>query len=241
MAPVDDDVLSARPWARAVAGELAADVAVGLATPLAGLRDALALLVDRIDRHIASQTGPTPYPWRSLQAMRQDLAAAYLSATTMAELASDLSAVVGALGAGVAEVDVAPHVELAVSLARHHVAPGVELLVDLASSPPVRVAPAELALAVARAIAVCARSAAGVERASLSIRTSVEDEPGGQRVVVAVVDNGAGDAAGAAALIAALGDFARHLGGTFDGTSAAGQGCAFELRLPVASRASISR
>ncbi len=239
MAAPDDDVLNGAPpglgerrWARAMAGEIATDVAAGLASPLATLRDSLALLVDRIDRHISSQTGPTAYPWRSLQAMRQDLAAAYLSTTSMAALASDLSGVVGTLGGAAVDTDVGPQIEAAVNLARHHLAAGTELFVDLGSTPPARVPPGELVLAVARMIAVCARSAAQLERASLSVRTRLEATPA-RRVVIVVVDNGGGDPPAAAELVIALGALAQRLGGSFDGTSSLGRGSVFELRIPV--------
>ncbi|MCA9677612.1 MAG: hypothetical protein KC464_21500, partial [Myxococcales bacterium] len=193
MAAPDDDLLSAHDaWARAVAGEIAADVATGLASPLVLLRDRLALAVDRIDRHIAGTTGPTPYPWRSLQALRQDLADAYLSTTSLARLATDLSTAVGALGGTTAAIEIGPQVEAAVNLARHRLGGGVELLVDLGSTPPAQIVAGELALAVAQMIASCARSAAQVERATLSVRTRAEVDAG-RWVVIAAVDNGGGD------------------------------------------------
>lgn len=227
MVPPDDDPLR---WARDAAGAVAVDVAAELAAPLADLRDRLAMLVDRIDRHVAHSTGPEPYAWKSLQALRQDLAAGYLQLTQLAELAGDLAGAVGALGAPEVEIDdVERQVEAAVHLAKHRIGPTTELLVDLGWVPRVRAPVGELVLAVARMIAVCARSAAGAERTSLSVRCHEEDGT----IVIAAADNGAGAPQHAAALVATLAPFAQRLGGTFEGTSETGQGSAFELRLPA--------
>src|SRR5690606_7202004 len=73
-----------------VAGEVAVEVARQITDPLRGLRDRLGLVVDHIERHVATSTGPTPYPWRSLQSLRQDLAAAYLEATQLARRIEEL-------------------------------------------------------------------------------------------------------------------------------------------------------
>ena len=64
-----------------VAIEVAAEVTHQVVDPLRGLRDRLGLVIDHIERYVATSTGPTPYPWRSLQTLRQDLGAAYLEAT----------------------------------------------------------------------------------------------------------------------------------------------------------------
>jgi signal transduction histidine kinase len=234
MAAPDDDPLT-RAWARAVAGEVAVDVAAELAPPLAELRDRLALLVDRIDRHISSAPGPEPYPWRSLQAMRQDLATAYLETTSLTRTAADLAATVGSLGAAPAEIDdLERHVEAAVQLARGRISGHVELLVDAGWVPPVIAPAGELVLAVSRMVAACAASAAGVDRASLSVRARAEEDPDGPSwVVISAVDNGDGAPAAAAELAAVLAPFAEGLGGSFVGTSEPGQGSAFELRLPA--------
>src|SRR6185295_19020415 len=58
---------------RGLAGEIAVDIAHQLAEPVRGLRDRLGLVVDHIERHVATATGPTPYPWRALQTLPQDL------------------------------------------------------------------------------------------------------------------------------------------------------------------------
>lgn len=232
---VDDDHLVSRGWARRAAGEVAGDVAAELAGPLADLRDRLAMMVDRVDRHVAEATGPVPYPWKQLQAMRQDLAAAYLDTTSLARLAGDLHEAVGSLGIAATEVDVERHVEAAVSLARHKFGARTELLVDVHAVPSVRAPVGELTLAVSRMIAVCAISADRRDVASLSVRTRTEDDSAGRWVVIVAADNGGGAAAEAADLIAALGPFAQRLGGGFDGHSEPEQGSVFELRLPAVS------
>jgi len=230
MAAGDDDPV--KRWPREAAGDVAVDVAAELAAPLASLRDRLALLVDRIDRHIAVQTGPEPYPWKQLQALRQDLAAGYLQLTRMAQLAVDLAHTVDALGAPAVEIDdVEHHVEAAVHLARHRMGPRTELLVDVGHVPPVRAPLGELTLAVARMIAACAVSAELVERASLSVRCREEE---GGWVVIETIDNGGGAPGLAAQLCATLGPFATELGGTFDGSSEIGKGSWFQLRIPAA-------
>jgi hypothetical protein len=233
MAPPDDDPVTR--WARDAAGDVAVDAAAELAGPLADLRDRLALLVDRIDRHVAYSTGPEPYPWRSLQSLRQDLAAGYLQLTQLAQLAGDLAGAIGGLGGPAVEIDdVERHVEAAVHLARHRIGPRTELLVDAGWVPAVRVPVGELTLAVARMIAVCAASAQRAERAALSVRCRAEEDGPSHWIVVTAADNGAGAPAAAAALAADLAPFARRHGGSFDGTSEVGQGSTFELRLPAA-------
>lgn len=237
MASPDDDVviedlplapLAGANWARAAAGEVAGDVVAELAAPLADLRDRLALIVDRIDRHVAEAPGPVPYPWKSLQAMRQDLAALYLSTTTMADLGGELAGIVRGLGGPPVTVEVERAVEGAVSLTRHRIGARTELLVDIGSVPHVTAPAAELTLIVARMIGVCVRSADAADRASLSVRTRAEAD----WVVIMVADNGAGAPAEVAALAQAAAVFASAYGGGFVGASEVGQGSALELRLP---------
>ena len=83
--------------------DLAADVAIEISRqvvePLRGLRDRLGLVVDHIERHVAQSTGPTPYPWRSLTTLRQDLAAAYLEATQLSRRLEELDQGLAALEA----------------------------------------------------------------------------------------------------------------------------------------------
>jgi len=188
------------------------------------------MLADRIDRHVAYQTGPEPYPWKQLQALRQDLAGAYLETTSMSRLASDLGATIATLGAGpLALDDVERLVEAGVQLARHRIGAQTELLVDVSSVPPVRAPAGVLTLAVAKMVAVCARSSETADKAALSVRCRLDEDS----VVISADDNGAGAPEAAAELVAILVPFAQRHGGSFVGTSQAGQGSAFELRLPV--------
>jgi len=210
-----------------VAGDVAIEIARQLAEPVRALRDRLGLVVDHLERHVATSTGPTPYPWRSLQTLRQDLAEAYLEVTQLTRRLDELDR---------ALADDAPHwfdlsatVDLGLRLANHHLGGGIELLFDLGTAPPVRGAPGTLALLIAQLVAVSAASAREAPGSSLSVRVSAEDDAYG---IVTIADNGNGtDRA------AELGELARSVivpwGGTADAASAAGQGCAFELRLPT--------
>lgn len=230
MAQADDDALIAlAAWTRTAAGEVAGDVIAEMATPLADLRDHLALIVERIDRHVADASGPVPYPWKALQAMRQDLAALYLSSTTMSEMGRELASVVRGLGGPAGAVEVEHVVEAAVSLVRHRIGARTELLVDAGSVPLVLAPQAELTTVVARMIAVCARSADRADTAAMSVRTRGE----GDWVVISAVDNGAGAAEETAALGTVLATFTAAHGGSYAATSEPDQGTALELRLPA--------
>ena len=207
-----------------VAGEVAIEIARQLADPVRALRDRLGLVVDHLERHVATSTGPTPYPWRSLQALRQDLAGAYLEATTLARRLDELDRALDDDPPG--WFDLATAVDLGLRLASHHLGPGIELLIDLASTPLVRGAPGTLALLVAQLVGACARSAAELPGSTLSVRSSIE----GAWALVTIADNGAGSSR-----VIWLGDLARDIlgpwGAAVDAASEAGQGCAFEIRL----------
>ncbi|MGE0869081.1 MAG: hypothetical protein AB7P03_10970 [Kofleriaceae bacterium] len=207
-----------------VAGEVAIEIARQLAEPVRALRDRLGLVVDHLERHVATSTGPTPYPWRSLRTLRQDLAAAYLEATTLARRLDELDR---ALVEGPPEMfDLSAAVDLGLRLAGHHLAAGIELLIDLGHTPPTRGRPGVLALVVAQLVATSARSARELPGSTLSVRVTA-DLPW---AVVLIADNGAGSDRAAE-----LGQLARELltpwGATVDTASEAGQGCTFELRL----------
>ena len=210
-----------------IGGEVAIEVARQIAEPIRALRDRLGLVVDHLERHVATSTGPTPYPWRSLTTLRQDLAAAYLEATQLARRLEELDR---ALHDDPPHAfDLAAAVDLGLRLAGHHLGPGIELLFDLGNVPKVRGTPGTLALLVAQLVATCARSARGVPGSSLSVRVSGEPGTG----VVTIADNGGGSEKATM-----LGDLARGVlaawGGSVDAASEAGQGCAFELRLVTA-------
>lgn len=207
-----------------VAGDVAVEVARQMADPLRGLRDRLGLVVDHLERHVATSTGPTPYPWRSLQSLRQDLAAAYLEATQLARRIDELDR---ALRDDLPHwFDLSAAVDHGLRLAGHHLGPGIELLFDLGNLPPVQGTPGALSLLVAQLVAVCAHSARAATGSSLSVRVWSEDAWG----VVTIADNGAGNARAFE-----VGDVGREIlaewGATIDATSDDGRGCAFELRL----------
>lgn len=188
----------------ALAGALAGALAAELAAPMQGLRDRLALLVDHIERYISHSTGPTPYPWQSLQGLRAELGGAYLESTLLVRQLGDVRAVLatpqglagasgpaGAAGAR-AGVDVTHEVEVALGLlAMKH--PTAELIADVRVTPPVRAAAGTLALVVTRLLWLCAQSVHGVAGAAISLRTWVESgEAGGELVILAIADSGHG-------------------------------------------------
>ncbi|MEJ7597444.1 MAG: hypothetical protein WKG01_06000 [Kofleriaceae bacterium] len=212
-----------------IAGEVAIEITRQLADPLRTLRDRLGLVVDHLERHVATATGPTPYPWRSLQTLRQDLAGAYLEATTLARRIDELDRALDDDPVG--WFDLAITIDLGLRLANQHLGPGIELLIDLASTPPVRGSPGILALLVAQLVAACARSAHELPGSTLSVRSSIDSG----WALVTITDNGAGSDR-----VIRLGELARDIvmpwGAAVEATSEAGQGCAFELRL-VASPA----
>jgi signal transduction histidine kinase len=212
-----------------IAGEVAVDVARQLAEPVRALRDRLGLIVDHIERHVATSTGPTPYPWRSLQTLRHDLAAAYLEATNLARRLDELDRALDGEPPG--WFDLPGAVELGLHLAGHHLAAGIELLIDLGGTPPARGSPGTLALLVAQLVAVSAASARDLPGSTVSVRSV----PDGAWALVTIADNGAGSARATS-----LGELARSVispwGGTIDAASVPGAGCTFELRLVTAAR-----
>ena len=205
-------------------GDVAIEITHQVVEPLRGLRDRLGLIVDHIERHVATSTGPTPYPWRSLTTLRQDLAAAYLEATQLARRLEELDRAVTTDEPSWFDLPAA--VDLGLRLAGHHLTAGIELLFDLGNVPPTRGVSGTLSLIVAQIVAISARSAAAVASSTLSVRVSHEEEWG----VVTIADNGGGDAQAES-----IGELARTIleswGGSIDAASADGQGCAFELRL----------
>jgi signal transduction histidine kinase len=210
--------------AHALAGDVAVDVARQLAEPVRALRDRLGLVVDHLERHVATSTGPTPYPWRSLQALRQDLAAGYLEVTSLARRLDELDRALAIEPPG--WFDLSAAVDLGLHLAGHHLAAGIELLIDLGHTPPVRGSAATVALFVAQLVAVSANSARDLPGSTVSVRVS--REPGW--ALVSIADNGAGSAR-----VAVLGELVRGViapwDATIDAASVAGAGCAFEVRL----------
>ncbi|GAB4513656.1 MAG: hypothetical protein Tsb0020_31970 [Haliangiales bacterium] len=224
---------------QSVANILASGVTGELARPLRELRENLAVMVESIDRYVAEAPGPTPYPWRSLQSLRQELADAYLLSREIARLASDFHEGVAGVGDEPALVDINKEVEAALNLARHRLAGHTEVFIDLSSLPPVPAIAGQLVLAVAKLILCCAESAAAREHSAVSIKTFREsgrgarpDDPTGERVVIAVSDNGAGLPRAAKSAHAMVTPVMERLGGSFTGVSEPGQGSIFECRIP---------
>jgi hypothetical protein len=209
-----------------IAGVVASELAIDLAAPLRGVSDRLGAAVDAIDRHVATSTGPAPYPYNTLGSLRQDLAAGYLEATASARRIDDLRGVLLTLDQAPTRIPVNEAVEVGIHLAGHRLGDAVELLVDLVPVPPALAERGALALVVARAVLLCAESATGVDVSTLSVRTRVD----GDAVVIAISDNGRGTTSltDAAAAMATVLD---GWNATLDAAATDGQGCAFELRL----------
>lgn len=205
-------------------GDIAADVSRQLVEPLHRLRDRLGLVVDHLERFVATSTGPTPYPWRSLQTLRHGLADAYLEVTQLARRVEELDRALA--GDAPQWFDLAATVDLGVRLAGHHLGSNIELMIDLGASPPVRGAPGTVALLIAHLVSASAESAREIVGSSLCVRVAAE--PGSGVVIIADNGNGTGRAA-------ELGELARRIvvpwGGSAEVASTPGQGCAFELRL----------
>jgi signal transduction histidine kinase len=205
-------------------GDVAIDVTRELAPPLRELRERLGLVVDHLERYVATSTGPTPYPWRSLQTLRHDLAETYLDLTQLARRVDELDQ---ALTPGEPQLfEVSPAVDLGLRLAAPHLQPGIELLFDLGHVPNARGVAGTLALLVTQLVAVSAASARASEGSTLSVRVSAEEGFS----IVTIADNGNGsERAGE------LGELARSIvapwGGSADAASAPGRGCSFEIRL----------
>jgi len=207
-------------------GEVAIEVTRQLADPLRSMREKLGQVVDHLERYVATSTGPTPYPWRSLQTLRHDLAEAYLELTHLTRRVDELDQALAPHEPRPFEVS--PAVDLGLRLAGHELGPNIELLFDLGNVPQARGIEGQLALLVAQLVGVSAASARASEGSALSVRVSSEDP----FVIVTVADNGAGsDRAGE------LGELARSIvtpwGGFADAESVPGRGCSFEIRLPI--------
>lgn len=226
--PVGAPVVAAPepPAVHALAGEVAVTVARQLADPVRGLRDRLGLVVDHLERHVAKASGPTPYPWRALQTLRQDVAAAYLESTALARRLDELDRALTDDPAG--WFDLTAAVDLGVHLAGHQLASGLELLIDLGRVPAARGAAGPAALVICQLIALSAESARGLPGSTLSIRVCRDGDLG----LVTIADNGVGHPRAPA-----LGELARAVlapwRATIDTTAVAGAGCVFELRFEV--------
>lgn len=225
---------------RAVASTLASGVAGQLSQPLRELRENLAMMVETIDHYVAEAPGPTPYPWKALHALRQELAQAYLLSREVARLAGDLHEGVAGAEGTVQPVDVNACVESALNLARHRLSSHTEVFLDLGSLPRAHAVHGELVLAIAKLILCCADSAATREGSAVSIKTHCE-RGATDIVVISVADNGAGLPAAAEAAEQVVAPVVRGWGGSFEGISEPGQGSAFECHLSAAPADAVDR
>jgi signal transduction histidine kinase len=224
-------------------GDVAIEVTRELATPLRELRERLGTIVDHLERYVATSTGPTPYPWRSLQTLRHDLAESYLDLTHLARRVDELDQALAP--AEVGSFEVSPAVDLGLRLAAPQLVPGpdepglsrrgsaaegqrgvIEQLFDLGNAAPARGVGGTLALLVTQLVSACAASAREIAGSTLSVRVAQEDA----FVVVTIADNGNGNDRATE-----LGELARSIvapwGGSADAASAQGRGCSFEIRL----------
>ena len=211
-----------------LAGIVASDLAIDLAAPLRTVGDRLAIAVDVIDRHVATSTGPTPYPWKATVALRQELASSYLDATAAARRIDDLKGVLLTLDKPAAIEPVNEAVEVGVHLAGHRVVDHVELIVDLRPIPHGHLERGGLALIVARAVMLCADSAAPVPGAALSVRTRLD--PDDDRIAISISDNGRG-ASGVLEAAGLMATIVEDWGGSIDAAVDDNAGCAFEIRV----------
>jgi hypothetical protein len=172
-----------------ITGDTAIAVAQACTTPLRDACERLALLVDGLERFVTTSSGPEPYPYRSLQTLRNDLTQAYLQATSASRALIDLDSAIAATGA--TTLDVRREVELAVSMAQHQLDARTELMVDVVDVPLALGPRGVLALAVAQLITISAASAAQVPGSTLTVRVTCERNSH-TKVIVVVADNGSG-------------------------------------------------
>ena len=206
-----------------IAGDVAISVAVAATRPLREACERLALLVDGLERFVTTSMGPAPYPYKSLQVLRNDLTDAYLQASAAARSLVDLeSALVADRNAGT--LDVRREVELGLSLAQHHVSNATEFLVDVIDVPPAHGCRGVLALVVAQLVAWCAASAQQQSGSTLTVRVTTE----AKRVLVMVADNGVGFET-LPEIIGSLPDALGLRPRDVLATVTLGQGCVFEL------------
>lgn len=217
----------------AVAGVLAGSVAGQLSQPLRELRESLSGMIETLDSYVSEAEGPIPYPWKSLQVLRQNLSAAYLLSRQTTRLASELFDAVTMSGGVVSPVDVNKVVDATLSLMRHRIHESTEVFVDLGSIPLVSAVSGELMLVIAKMLICCADSAALREHSAISVKTRCEQDSGVDEVAIYIADNGAGFADAVESARRVLRPVLGRLSGSFDAVAEPDQGTAFECRLPV--------
>lgn len=211
------------------AGELARGVTAEINRPLRQLRESLALMVESLDRHMAEAGGPVPLPYKALEALRHELGEAYLEGRRLSRLVEDLSGATVGRDHVVQSVDVSKIVESALNLTQHRISSDTEVFVDLGTVPSMRSHAGELLLLMSTLLGVCAESTHGIDGAAVSVKTRRD----GDEICVLISDNGRGAEDGARHGLQVADSLARRLGAHFAGTSEAGKGSAFDLRLPL--------
>ncbi len=191
----DDDDGSA--WMLATAGMLAGGVAGELSRPIRELRELLAVVVDSLDHHVSTAKGPTPYSWKQLAVLREQMAEAYLMSRGVARLAGDLAAAVATTAEATAPTDVNKALESALNLARHRVTEQVDVFMDFGAVPTARSVRSRLVLALARLIAAAGDATADQPDGEIHLRTrrvgddvvvTVQFTGGSERAVAAATD-----------------------------------------------------
>ena len=204
------------------AGMLAGGVAGELSRPIRELRELLAMVVDSLDHHVSSAKGPTPYSWKQVGELREQMAEAYLMSRSVARLAGDLATAVVPTGDPIAPTDINKALESALNLARHRVTEQVDVFMDFGAVPTARSARSRLVLALARLIASAGDTTAGQSDAEIHLRTRRVDDAvaitvaytgGSQQRVVATVAGAASLADGAGAKLS--GEWHAETGATF--------------------------
>ena len=177
----------------AAAGELSRDVLGQLSRPLRELRQLLAVMVERVDKHISESRGPTPLTWNEVEHFRQQLADAYLLGRSVSRMANEVAEATGS-GSSVPEaVDVNKIVESALALTRHRCSADTNVLVDLGSTVFVRAVPGRLMLAIATILTAAANAVFGRDGGRISIETRRKpDSQGAESVVIRIAQQGAG-------------------------------------------------
>ena len=217
----------------AAAGELASGVTAELGGPLRQIRDALAVLVETLDRHFAEARGPEAYPWAQTKALRERLAETYLVTREVTRTAGDLARAVALKPGAAVSVDLNTVVEQAIALARHRFSGDIELHIESGELPAVRLSPGELMLLVAALLGqVADRARAAGPGTPVAVRTRRERAEGEvDRALIEVAAPGADEVARA---LAPLGTRALEaVGGALEGALDAAGETAAVVRIPV--------
>jgi hypothetical protein len=214
----------------AAAGALASGVSAELCPPLREIRDALAVVVETLDRHFAEARGPAPYPWAETKALRERLAETYLLSRTVNRLTNDLARAVSARRGAPDAVDVNKLVEEAIALARHRIGEDSDLAVDLGHLPAVRIVEGDLVLLMARLLGLAAEAARTAGGGTVGVRTRrerAEQQP--DLVVVEIAVEGVAAGTGDPVLPALARRALEPAGGELREA-----GAGFQIALPVA-------